>query len=77
MPGDTDLKLKRIAVMQADEMKKCVQDNNLIDIKIEMVAYRDLEGVAIGLIIANSQGVQSYTHPVISTAERNQWVKGT
>jgi len=56
MPGDADLKLKRVSVMQANNVKRVVQDDNCIDIEIEMLSYRDLAGVAIGLVISNSKG---------------------
>jgi lipopolysaccharide transport system ATP-binding protein len=56
MPGDSDLKLKRVSIMQADKMERVVQDISDITIDFELVAYRDLAGVAINLIIANSKG---------------------
>jgi lipopolysaccharide transport system ATP-binding protein len=56
MPGDSDLKLKRVSVMQADKVKRVVQDISGIDIDFELLAYRDLVGVAINLIISNSKG---------------------
>lgn len=56
MPGDSDLKLKRVSILQADTVMKVVQDVSGVDIEIEMFANRDLMGVAIGLIISNSKG---------------------
>lgn len=56
MPGDSDLKLKRVSVLQADIVKRVVQDVSSVDIDFELRAYRDLAGVAISLIINNSKG---------------------
>ena len=56
MPGDSDLKLKRVSVLQADIVKRVVQDISSVDIDFELRAYRDLIGVAINLIITNSKG---------------------
>lgn len=56
MPGDADLKLKRVSVMQANTLSKVVQDADCINIEIEMMASRDMGGVAIGLLISNSKG---------------------
>jgi len=43
--------------MQDGHVKRVVQDFGCIDIEIEMLAYRNLDGVAVSLIIFNSQGV--------------------
>ena len=56
MPGDSDLKLKRVSVMQADKVKRVVQDVSSVDIDFELRANRDLVGVVINLIIINSKG---------------------
>ncbi len=56
MPGDSDLKLKRVSVMQADKVKKVARDVIGIDIDFELFACRDLVGVVITLIIRNSKG---------------------
>ena len=56
MPGDSDLKLKRVSIMQAEKVKRVVQDCSSIGIDFELRAYRDLAGVAISLIISNSKG---------------------
>jgi len=56
MPGDSDLKLKRVSIMQAEKVKRVVQDYSSIGIDCELRAFRDLAGVAISLIISNSKG---------------------
>ena len=56
MPGDSDLKLKHVSIMQEDKVKRVVQDVSAVAIDFELVASRDLAGVAIGVIITNSKG---------------------
>ena len=56
MPGDSDLRLKRVSVIQLDQVERIVQDVREMKIEFELVAYRDLAGVAISLIISNSKG---------------------
>jgi lipopolysaccharide transport system ATP-binding protein len=74
MPGDCYLKLKRVSVMQADTVKRAVRDVSGIDIDFELVAYRDLVGVVINLIISNSKGdgvlhtisnINGVAHPIV------------
>ncbi|MBY0246139.1 MAG: ABC transporter ATP-binding protein [Nitrospiraceae bacterium] len=56
MPGDSDLKLKRVSVVQVGKIERVVKDIRDISFDFELVACRDLVGVAINLILGNSKG---------------------
>lgn len=56
MPGDSDLKLKRVSVIQADKVRRMVLDSDEIGIEFELCADKTLAGVAISLIVRNSKG---------------------
>ncbi len=63
MPGDFALKLKRVSVLQAGTIQRVIQDAKGLSIDFELVACRDLAGVAINLILINSKG-DSVLHTV-------------
>jgi lipopolysaccharide transport system ATP-binding protein len=56
MPGDNDLRLKRVSVVQLNETKAYLQDDIGVQIEIALKANKKIDCAVIGLIISDSKG---------------------
>jgi lipopolysaccharide transport system ATP-binding protein len=74
MPGDSDLKLKRVSVLQSNKVQSVIQDVGRIDIEMQIIASRDLASVVIGLIISSSKG-QAVLHTASNVARGVQLIR--